>query len=78
MGKNVKLALWLCFTCVALSAAPVPVRDSMVYAGQTRFHYIYVPSALRPEKPLVITQKQFVLWRLILLRLDQVFPITQM
>ena len=54
MGKNVKLALWLCFTCVALSAAPVPVRDSMVYAGQTRFHYIYVPSALRPEKPLVI------------------------
>ena len=48
------LAAGLCLACVTLGAAPVAVRDSVEYAGQIRYHYIYVPASLRPEKPLVL------------------------
>lgn len=52
------IASWLCLGCVTLAAtlaaAPAAVRDSVEYAGQTRYHYIFMPDSLRPEKPLVI------------------------
>ena len=48
------LSLWLCLASVSLGAAPVAVKDSLEYAGQIRYHYMYVPAALRPERPLVI------------------------
>ena len=54
-GKTVILAaLWLLFAPLALIAGPTAVRDSVEYAGQMRYHYMYVPASLRPEKPLVI------------------------
>lgn len=48
------LSLWLCLASVSLGAAPVAVKDSLEYAGQIRYHYMYVPASLRPERPLVI------------------------
>lgn len=35
-------------------AAARAVLDSVQYAGQTRYHYIYIPSKLLPQKPLVL------------------------
>lgn len=48
------LTSWLCLIGISLGATPTAVRDSVVYAGQLRYHYIFVPDSLRPEKPLVI------------------------
>ncbi len=36
------------------TAALKPVRDSILYDGQYRVHYLYMPSQLREERPLVI------------------------
>lgn len=33
---------------------PVPLKDSLVYEGQVRYHYIYIPDTLLPERPLVM------------------------
>ena len=52
--KKFILAVWLCLGGLTLGAAPVAVRDSVEYAGQMRYHYMYVPASLRAEKPLVI------------------------
>ena len=56
MKRAVILAVvfWICILPFPLKGAPVPVRDSVGYAGQMRFHFMYLPASLRPEKPLVI------------------------
>lgn len=54
MKRTVIAFFCFCLICVALHAKPVAVRDSVEYAGQTRYHYMYIPESLRPEKPLVI------------------------
>ena len=46
--------LLLAFCSFTLWAAPVAVKDSVQYAGEMRYHYMYVPESLSPEKPLVI------------------------
>ena len=48
------LAFWVGLCNFTLWAAPEAVKDSVQYAGQVRYHYMYVPESLRPEKPLVI------------------------
>jgi len=40
--------------CQLAAAQITPVKDSLVYAGQVRYHYVYVPENLRPERPLVM------------------------
>lgn len=32
----------------------VPEKDSLVYEGQVRSHYLYIPDTLLPERPLVV------------------------
>lgn len=34
--------------------APRPVKDSLEYEGQVRYHYLYVPDTLLPQRPLVM------------------------
>ncbi len=40
------------FLCQAAHAQAV--KDSLVYDGQVRYHYVYVPENLLPERPLVM------------------------
>lgn len=54
-----KLLTLLLLTGMALpafcqTAGPEPVRDSVLYNGQYRVHYLYMPSRLRAERPLVL------------------------
>ena len=53
--KRLLFSLLLCvLACLTAFSRPVPVLDSIRYAGQTRYHYIYVPQKLLPQRPLVI------------------------
>ena len=53
--RRILFSLLLCvLACLTAFSRPVPVLDSIRYAGQTRYHYIYVPQKLLPQRPLVI------------------------
>ena len=52
--RRLSLLLFALLSAAALGAQPHAVLDSVVYAGQTRYHYIYIPSRLLPQKPLVL------------------------
>lgn len=54
IASKLLITLWVWLTCFTLWAAPVAVKDSVQYAGQVRYHYMYVPESLMPEMPLVI------------------------
>lgn len=56
LGHLVTLFLLAGMTLPGLcqTSAPEPVRDSILYDGRYRVHYMYVPSRLREERPLVI------------------------
>ncbi len=52
--KRLSLLLFALFSALALNATPHAVLDSVQYAGQTRYHYIFIPEKLLPQKPLVM------------------------
>lgn len=54
IASKLLLTLWVWLTGFTLWAAPVAVKDSVQYAGEMRYHYMYVPESLQPERPLVI------------------------
>lgn len=50
----VLLASFLTVSLPASGQGIVPQKDSLVYDGQVRYHYLYIPESLLPERPLVV------------------------
>ena len=40
--------------CVQGAAQEVPALDSLLYEGSVRYHYLFIPPSLLPERPLVV------------------------
>ena len=54
MRKAILLFFALLSAQAALAQDIVPVRDSLLYEGTWRTHYVFVPETLLPQRPLIV------------------------